>query len=289
MIGFGQLTYVPDNWFEAFLENNGMGNGIQYDDSVFTAAIDTVTYLDLSYGAGQAIGIFDLTGIEDFSSLTYLDISYNLLATVDLSQNILLTELYCSDNQLSSLDLSSNINLQYLYCSTQNISTLILPNSNTLLELSFGFNYVTSIDLSMYTNLIYLDCAYNGITDLDLSNNSSLTSLIAQEGSLHNLDLRNGNNYNMIEILCFGNDNLTCINVDDSVWSTNNWTVTNGDIDIQQYFSVNCSQPTSVEEYNLTRELFKVTDLLGRETKQTNQPLFYIYDDGTVEKRIVIE
>jgi len=28
---------------------------------------------------------------------------------------------------------------------------------------------------------------------------------------------------------------------------------------------------------------------LGRETKETNQPLFYIYDDGTVEKRIVIE
>jgi len=37
------------------------------------------------------------------------------------------------------------------------------------------------------------------------------------------------------------------------------------------------------------RKLKKVTDLLGRETKQTNQPLFYIYDDGTVEKRIVIE
>ena len=34
---------------------------------------------------------------------------------------------------------------------------------------------------------------------------------------------------------------------------------------------------------------FKVIDLSGRETKQTNQPLFYIYDDGTVEKRIVIE
>ena len=36
-------------------------------------------------------------------------------------------------------------------------------------------------------------------------------------------------------------------------------------------------------------ELLKVTDLLGRETKQTNQPLFYIYDDGTIERRIVIE
>jgi len=37
------------------------------------------------------------------------------------------------------------------------------------------------------------------------------------------------------------------------------------------------------------RKLEKTVDILGRETKQTNQPLFYIYDDGTVEKKIVIE
>jgi hypothetical protein len=46
---------------------------------------------------------------------------------------------------------------------------------------------------------------------------------------------------------------------------------------------------TAIQEYTTNKELLKVTDLLGRETKQTNQPLFYIYDDGTVEKRIVIE
>ena len=47
--------------------------------------------------------------------------------------------------------------------------------------------------------------------------------------------------------------------------------------------------PTSVLEFNSEKKLFKIVDILGRETKQTNQPLFYIYDDGTVEKRIVIE
>ena len=37
-------------------------------------------------------------------------------------------------------------------------------------------------------------------------------------------------------------------------------------------------------------KLLKVTDILGKETKgKKNEPLFYIYDDGTVEKRIVIE
>ena len=42
---------------------------------------------------------------------------------------------------------------------------------------------------------------------------------------------------------------------------------------------------------NLTQgKLLKTVDLLGRETKgKTNQPLFYIYDDGTVEKKIIIE
>ncbi len=39
MIGFGQQTYVPDDFFEAYLEANGMGNGIPNDDSVFTSSI----------------------------------------------------------------------------------------------------------------------------------------------------------------------------------------------------------------------------------------------------------
>ena len=51
---------------------------------------------------------------------------------------------------------------------------------------------------------------------------------------------------------------------------------------------------TTTNTYNIPintskGDLLKITDILGRETKQTNQPLFYIYDDGTVEKRIVIE
>ena len=38
------------------------------------------------------------------------------------------------------------------------------------------------------------------------------------------------------------------------------------------------------------KHLLKITDILGQETPyRRNTPLFYIYDDGTVEKRIVIE
>ena len=48
--------------------------------------------------------------------------------------------------------------------------------------------------------------------------------------------------------------------------------------------------PASIKEHTSKAKLLKVTDILGRETKGTkNEPLFYIYDDGTVEKRITIE
>jgi len=82
---------------------------------------------------------------------------------------------------------------------------------------------------------------------------------------------------------CFNNPNLTCISVDDSAWATANWTVF---IDLQHYFSNNCSG-TAIEEHSTNKKLLRTIDVLGRETKNT--PLFYIYDDGTVEKRIVIE
>ena len=47
---------------------------------------------------------------------------------------------------------------------------------------------------------------------------------------------------------------------------------------------------TAINEHTSNKELIKVTNILGRETKGTkNEPLFYIYDDGTVEKKIIIE
>ena len=46
----------------------------------------------------------------------------------------------------------------------------------------------------------------------------------------------------------------------------------------------------AVKEQTKNKKILKITDLLGREIKGfKNDVLFYIYDDGTVEKRIVIE
>jgi len=52
------------------------------------------------------------------------------------------------------------------------------------------------------------------------------------------------------------------------------------------------STPTAIIDINASsnRKLISIVDVLGRESKGTrNEPLFYIYDDGSVEKQIIIE
>lgn len=46
----------------------------------------------------------------------------------------------------------------------------------------------------------------------------------------------------------------------------------------------------AIKDLVQAKKLLRIIDVLGRETKpQPNIPLFYIYDDGTVEKRIMLE
>ena len=47
---------------------------------------------------------------------------------------------------------------------------------------------------------------------------------------------------------------------------------------------------TSIEEESINKELLNAIDILGRDIEERkNTPLFYIYDDGTVEKKMIIE
>jgi hypothetical protein len=53
-----------------------------------------------------------------------------------------------------------------------------------------------------------------------------------------------------------------------------------------------CSDPTTIIDMSSTnKKIIRIVDVLGRTTsdKTTNTPLFYIYNDGTVEKKIIIE
>ena len=51
-----------------------------------------------------------------------------------------------------------------------------------------------------------------------------------------------------------------------------------------------CPNPSAITEINSNRKLIKIVDVLGRTTKETKkQTLFYIYDNGSVEKVFSIE
>ena len=47
---------------------------------------------------------------------------------------------------------------------------------------------------------------------------------------------------------------------------------------------------TGIKDYKSEKNIIRIKDFLGREVKEErNTSLFYIYDDGTVEKKIILE
>ena len=50
------------------------------------------------------------------------------------------------------------------------------------------------------------------------------------------------------------------------------------------------NEVSSITNPNINKQVVKLLDVLGREVNQTtNQILFYIYDDGSVEKKFIVE
>ncbi len=259
--------------------------------------------------------------VSQNTALTYLECDNNPLGNLNVNNNTALAWLQCGGNQLTTLDVSANTVLIGLDCGGNLLGNLDVSTNAALTTLYCEYNQLTSLDVSQNTALTTLYGTSNQLASLDVSQNISLTQLRCNNNQLTSLDLRNGNNTNFTDtLLSYNNPNLFCINVDNVSWSNVNWPV--GYIDPQHYFSNNCANTPSwdcnngvcndpgtgngqystvsacntacgvsaIQEHSTNKELLKVQDLLGRETKGTkNEVLFYIYDDGTVEKRIVVE
>jgi len=261
---FAQYTIIPDANFEQALIDLGYDTGTP-DGVVPTVNINSITSLDLS-----SKSISDLTGIEDFSALTYLECDhnqltslnvsqntqldrlhcyYNQLSSLDISQNTALTWLSCYQNQLTSLDVTQNGDLMYLDCSSNNLSNLNvnqnaalfnlncsgneiinldLTHNTGLMTLNCYDNQLTILDVSYNTDLDHLTCGMNQIDSLNVSQNLTLTGLFCQSNSLKYLNVKNGNNnnfygYSQWHFDATNNPELTCIEVDDEVWSETYW------------------------------------------------------------------
>ena len=232
-------TIIPDSMFEQKLIN--LGYDSISDGHVLTSNIRFIDSLDVSNA-----GITDLTGIEDFTHISYLNINMNELTNFDISQNALLDNLQCRCSGLSSLDITQNPNLTILDCSNDVFSGPTPCQNNNL------NNIISNLNLSNNFSLSSISINGNNLTSLDIRLNQSLTSLNCQNNNLKFLDVRNGNNINFSYFNALDNDSLNCIASDDSIWSTLNWI----NIPNHSFFSDYCSNyytyiPDVIFEQNL--------------------------------------
>ncbi|MCB4798261.1 T9SS type B sorting domain-containing protein [Neotamlana laminarinivorans] len=200
-------TYVPDNNFEQALINLGYDTA-PLDNFVPTANINTITNLDVSEQ-----NISDLTGIEDFTSLISLDCSQNILTTLNVSQNSLLTELFIHDNLLTNIDVSNLTALKILWCYSNNLNTLNVINNTSLISLVCWNNNLSILNVTNNTALTVLVCEENNISNLDITQNTALNRLQCGNNTLNNLNLKE--NTNLTYLAC-ENNQLTTLDISEN-------------------------------------------------------------------------
>lgn len=70
-------------------------------------------------------------------------------------------------------------------------------------------------------------------------------------------------------------------------WGADDYSV---EEEIWEFFSLMMSTPSTIHSYTKDRKPIRRFDFLGRDIQQKNNPLFIeFYDDGTVEKRLIID
>lgn len=153
---------------------------------------EKVTAIDLSNGYNGS-KISDLTGIEFFPNLTYLDCSENQLTSLDLSNNLKLEELYCFSNVLTTLNVTQNNRIIALFCYSNQLIELDISNMQLLDVLDCSYNKITTIHfdpLSDFHNLHVLNCSNNELTSLDFIHDASfLFELSCSNNHLLSLDM----------------------------------------------------------------------------------------------------
>jgi hypothetical protein len=173
------------------------------------------------------------------------------------------------------------INLGYDFVLDDNIETIAIDSITSLYINGLGIVDLTGI--ASFISLKDLFCYSNQLTVLNLSNNTQLFEVSCGSNLLTYIDVRNGNNSGLWYFNAMNNPSLTCIDVNDVAnaeynWASDSWT----------NFSTNCNT-TEIEYYNSQRKLLKVMDVFGRSvTPKPNMTLFYIYSDGTTEKKLII-
>jgi hypothetical protein len=137
-------------------------------------------------------------------------------------------------------------------------------------------NLLTSLNVNQNTNLATLYCGINQLVNLSLDQNINMEELDCFSNSLSRLNLKNGNNTNFIYFNATSNPNLTCIEVDDSTYSTTNW----ADVDSIATFSPNCSVFNNINTIN---EAISLTAYPNPTTKGITLDFGKLYQEANIQ------
>ena len=104
-------------------------------------------------------------------------------------------------------------------------------------------------------------------------------------------DSANLNNWYINQGLPLTGESINCLFEDQIYWETGAPTTWGVWTFINNNPGVDLNTPTGIDNFVVeNKRLIKIVDLLGRESEEIkNQHLFYIYDDGTVKKKLILE
>jgi len=203
---FAQYTQVPDPNFEQALIDLGIDSEGVLDGQFLTVDAENVTYLYVDY-----YNINDLTGIEAFINLEWLDASDNNISEIDLSliSSTIIWTLRLGNNNLSEIDLSQIPSIVNIGLHHNNFKSISVTNLQHLYILSISYNPLTNIDLSN-SIIQVLEINNTPITNIDLSTNTNLRVLEIHESQIQTLDFTNNPN---LEEVRTSNSPLASINL----------------------------------------------------------------------------
>ncbi len=200
-------TYVPDDNLEQALIDLGYDSG-ELDDYVPTENIRTVSELDISNR-----NIEDLTGLEDFTALSYLNCSMNNIRSlytpassngrygleylnisgndfrnniVDLNNFTRLETVIASSANIARLDFGNLSDLTILMCNDNNISNIEVNGNLKLKSINVADNQLSSIVVTALDGLQSLKINGNNIGTVDITNQKNLLIFNARDNAITN-------------------------------------------------------------------------------------------------------
>jgi hypothetical protein len=236
---YAQNVYFADTDFKTVLLANPLVNS-NGDNEI--QKIEATTFSG-SLNISNA-GIYDLTGIEHFTSMVSLNVSNNQLSWIELYANNSLVSLDCSNNSLKELNIDNLTELRSLNISNNKLKEINLVHNHSIKRFHCSENVIEVLNLEENIELLGLNCRSNALTSLDISSNSNLLVLDCSNNQLASLNMANNNNINIASSSFDATNNaLNCIKVDDKNFSDQNWA---SKIDAGSFFSNSCitSLPT---------------------------------------------